>query len=713
MTAASSGIGARMRGWGARSLSIQSKLLVMLLAVSIASVVACGIIGYLSGTSSLRKSVNDNLTQLRESRTSQIETFFRTTTDTVATVSHGQTVISATRDFSAAFDQLESEPPTLSTADQTGLADYYRTVFAPTLQKATGTTVDPLMFLPTDPAAAYLQSKYTVPPAADWDKAIAVQSAGDASQWSQVHARNQPYFQDLTTRFSYEDTLLINRQGRVVYSAYKGVDLGTDLRSGPFQSSTLATGFAKALNATSADTTVVTDFSFYPPALGKPVAWVLSPVGTGDDVDGVMAVQIPLDGINAVMTGDGQWSQDGLGETGETFLVGSDHLMRSTSRMLETDPQRYRSEVIDAGTPASVADRIVASRNPVLLQPVSGAATSALANRTGLAETTDYLGNQVLAAYRPVSIAGLNWALVATINTDEALAPVDDFARNVALATAAIVVIVCLLSLLLARVFTRPLRTLNAAAREVSAGNYGGTVSLRSRDELGDLATSFNAMSRSLETKQALIDKQREENDDLLATLMPDTVAQRYREGETQITEDHRDVSVVFAELAGLDEYTNTLPADDAVAIRSAFADSVEVAARAHGLERVQTLRGGFLTCCGLTVPRVDHTDRSTRFALDVQATVRRLNAQFGTEFALRAGIDSGAVSAGLVGSRSMVYELWGEALELAYRVHAATGSPGIFVSDRVHDTLAQTYPFTEAGVADGQPVWALDEAAQ
>lgn len=684
----------------------------MLLAVSILSVLACGIIGYLSGTSSLRKSVNDNLTQLRESRASQIETFFKTTQDTVAVVSHGETVLAATRDFSSAFAQLESEPPTISPADQAAVKNYYRTVFAPELQKGTGQQVDPALFMPTDPAQTFLQARYTAPPAGDWDKAIAVDTAGDSSQWSAVHARNQAYFRDLTTRFKYEDTLLINRQGQVVYTAYKGVDLGTNLKNGPFQSSDLARGFDQAISSTTADATVVTDFSIYPPALGRPVAWVLSPVGAGSEIDGVMAVQIPLDGINSVMTGNEQWSQEGLGNTGETFLVGSDHLMRSTSRTLLTDPQRYRSEVIDAGTPAAVADRVIAQRNPVLLQSVGGPVSDAVAGQTGVGEFTSYLGHNVLAAYRPVNIAGLNWVLVAEINTDEALAPVNDFARNIALATAAIVLIVSLLSVLLARAFTRPLRTLNAAARDVSAGNYGGSVTIRSNDELGALATSFNDMSRSLEVKQALIDQQREENNELLTSLMPAAVAERYREGETQITEDHRNVTVVFAELAGLDEYTNALPVDDAVAIRSAFADSVEASAREHGLERVQTLRGGFLTCCGLSVPRVDRIDRSIRFAVDIDRTVRRLNAQFSTSFALRAGIDSGAVSAGLVGSKSMVYELWGDALELAYRVHAVTGEPGIFVSEHVREALSGTYSFTPAGTAGDHQVWALDMQA-
>ncbi len=691
-------------------MSIASKILMMLLAVSIASVVATGIVGYISGTNAIRKSVNDNMVQLRESRTSQIEAMFTSLTNTVAVVSHGQTVISAMNDYSQAFADLRASNPEISPADQAALKSYYSSVFAPEMSRETGKEVDPSIYLPTDRAQQYLQARYTVPPAGDWTKAIQVGSAGDPSAWSAVNARLQPYFRDLTERSKLDDLLLIDRGGNVVYSAYKGVDLGTNLINGPLQSSQLADGFAKAMAASSADEVIVTDFGQYAPALGKPVAWVLTPVGSGGSINGVMALQVPVDGINAVMTGDEHWQQQGLGSTGETFLAGPDKTMRSTSRMLITDPARYRSDVVDAGTPASVADRVVARKNPILLQPVGDSATTAaLTGKSGVTETKDYLGNKVLAAYGPVDVPGLNWVLVAKIDSDEAFAPVNTFARNLALTTAGIVLVVSLLSVLLARAFARPLRVLNDAARKVSAGDYGVTVGLRSRDELGDLAGSFNDMSRSLETKQALIDKQRDENRELLTTLMPEALADRYQEGETTIIENHRNVSVVFTELAGLDEYTATMPAEDAVRVRSAFADSVESAAQAHGLDRVQALRGGFLASCGLTVPRIDHVDRSVQFALEVQRTVRSLNAQFGTDFTVRAGIDSGSVSAGLVGSKSMVYELWGEALDLAYRVHAATGEPGIFVSQRVRDALSESYAFTAATMDGADQVWSLD----
>lgn len=125
----------------------------------------------------------------------------------------------------------------------------------------------------------------------------------------------------------------------------------------------------------------------------------------------------------------------------------------------------------------------------------------------------------------------------------------------------------------------------------------------------------------------------------------------------------------------------------------------------------------GLLATCGLVVPRVDHASRAIAFANELTEIVQRFNDQHGSALAVRAGIDSGPVTSGLVGERSTVYALWGEAVDLAHRVHGATKTPGIFVSDRVHVVVVGIYSFTEAGTitddAGTETVWRLDTTAR
>ena len=79
-------------------------------------------------------------------------------------------------------------------------------------------------------------------------------------------------------RFEFEDALLLDTRGNVVYSAYKGVDLGTNILTGPFREGELRDAYQKAMASNAVDYVGVTDFGDYQPA-DEPTAWMLSPVG--------------------------------------------------------------------------------------------------------------------------------------------------------------------------------------------------------------------------------------------------------------------------------------------------------------------------------------------------------------------------------------------------------------------------------------------------
>ena len=118
----------------------------------------------------------------------------------------------------------------------------------------------------------------------------------------------------------------------------------------------------------------------------------------------------------------------------------------------------------------------------------------------------------------------------------------------------------------------------------------------------------------------------------------------------------------------------------------------------------------GYVGSSGLVVRRVDHARRVVDFAVEVSRMLDRFNARFDAALILRAGLHTGDVNSGLVGS-DMVFNLWGEAVDLAYRVRSVVGEPGIYVTDDLRQRLATAYSFEEAGNLAGDtptPVWRL-----
>jgi len=695
-------------------VSIQSKLVVMLVLCAIVSATVVGLIGFQAGRSSLRDSALSRLTELRQSQARALHDQLTDLKNSMIVYARGQTTIHALTDFTIGFDALAHQA--ISPAEMASIGSYYTNTFVKQVQQYSGVTLDPGQLLPKDPAQQYLQAHYTAVRKDD-NTAIAVDDAHDGSIWSAVNAQYQGFFREIVNRFEFQDAILLDARGNMVYTAYKDVDLGTNILTGPYSGSKLRSAYEKAMAANALDYVGFTDFETYQPAENTPTAWMVTPIVVGGRAAGVLALQFPVTKINRLMTFDKQWVQAGLGDSGEIYLVGPDNLMRSDSRVFLQDPARYKREVVAAGTPVDVADRAIRLGGTTLVQPVPPEVTvAAMRGGSGTQLATDYLGRRALQAYAPVSIpdADLHWTIVATIDTAEAFAKETSFTKTIVLTTVGIIFAVCVLAVFLAQLFVRPIRRLEAGAQRIGAGDYDVTIPVDSRDEIGDLTGAFNEMSRSLTVKDELLVEQRKENAKLLALLMPEPVAERYQQGEEILAEEHHNVTVIFADIIGLDRLQAELTSAGSLAAASEIERQFDAAAESFGIERGRAVRNGYLGSCGLNVPRLDNVRRTVDFAVECQRIIDRFNAETNRNLGLRAGIDTGTVSSGLGGRHAVVYDMWGSAVNVAYQVKTGSPQPGIDVTDRVYRALHETMNFTEVGTVtvDGhdEPIWRLVE---
>ncbi|TDN90561.1 adenylate/guanylate cyclase domain-containing protein [Microbacterium sp. BK668] len=692
-------------------LSIYSILLIMLLSVSVLSSIVVGVIGYINGTQALRAIATEKLVEIRENRAREVTQLFGTIENSVRLSAMNETSKQAAVAFTEGFAALEGTE--LDAAASAALAAYYEDVFATQLAEATGEDVDGAAFAPKDDAARYLQARYVVPYDA-WEDAILVDDAGDGSAWSAAHATYHEYFRALTEVQQYEDVLLIDTRGDVVYTAFKGVDLGANLLEGPYRLSNLADAYREVMSRNIVGEVVLADFAAYSPSLGNPAGWAVTPIAVDDRIVGALAIELPIDRINDVMTVGGEWALNGLGETGETYLVGRDGTMRSISRALKSSPESYAESAVSAGLSPAAAALSVQNGDTVLQQTILGEALSqAQSGEDGALIERDYLGRESITAYAPLAVGDLGWTIVAQATFDEAMAPVEDFTRNLILSTAGMIIFVCLLSLVLAQVFVRPLRRLKAAAQRIAAGEEGVQVDAGSSDELADVATAFNDMSRSLQAKSNLIEQQERANENLILSFMPEGMADRYKHGDEAITQDNDDVTVIFADIVGFEELALTLSSEEAVTKLNDLIRIFDEAAERYGVERVRTTRQSYVASVGLGTPRVDNARRAVEFAIELSTILERYSAQQGVELGLRAGLDSGQVTSGLIGRARIVYDMWGDAVSLAYRVQGDYDEAGIYITQRVADRLPDTIvvaPAGEVSTKSGeQRVWRVE----
>lgn len=674
-------------------LSIKSKLIIMLLAVSGFSILVTAVLGYRSGQINLTNRVFNQLTSVRASKAYQIEAYFKNIRNHTQTLSEDPSIISAVQEFDAAFQKLATAK--IPQEFDQKLAEYYQNKFLTRLEKAEAGTPVLQSYLPKSAADRYLQYEYIAANPNPVGKKHLLNYAKDGSQYSQVHSRYHPIFRNIIEKFGYYDMFLINPQGNIVYTVFKETDFTSNLQTGAYKDSNLAQLNRVVQAAKERNYSQLVDFAAYAPSYGAPAAFIAAPIYNKSELVGVLAFQLPVDEINNVMTGNQNWKEDGLGETGETYLVGSDSLMRSISRFLVQDPKNYAAILRSLGVKESAINRIQQYGTSILQQQVkTQGVNQALAGKQGTQIINDYRNIPVLSSFAPLHIEGLDWVILAEMDLSEAYAPIYSFQRQILIYATLLILLVTLIAMALAHLFVKPINNLIASARKVAAGELETIPALETGDEFGELGRSFNAMVRSLRTQTNLVEQKNQENEQLLLSVFPASIAKRLQRGETQIAEDVSNVAVLFSDLTGFSKLSASLSAYESVTILNDLVSAFDEAAERYGMEKIKTIGDSYLAVCGLSVPYLDHDKRAIDFALDMVGIIRRFNLERGFQLAIQIGINSGDVVAGIVGRNKVIYDVWGETINVTSTLKDICPPGAILVSQVIHHRLHDLYQF-------------------
>ncbi len=277
------------------------------------------------------------------------------------------------------------------------------------------------------------------------------------------------------------------------------MDFATDIMRGPFSHTGIADVFRKVMSCQERDCIYMEDFSPYLPSYNAPASFIASPIFDGDEKIGVLVFQLPIDRINHIMTDGYEWEKVGLGKTGETYLIGSDYLLRNQSRFLVEDFDNYIKALRSTNLPNDIISRIEALNSSIGLQPVLTEGTrSALGGASGTRIFTDYRGVEVLSSFRPLELDQVNWVIMSEIDTEEAFSAISVMFRRFTIWFLAFGVVVVALSFIFARSLSRPVQNLTQRASDLALGNLEDKILLDQSDEIGELAESFEKMRRSL-----------------------------------------------------------------------------------------------------------------------------------------------------------------------------------------------------------------------
>ncbi len=294
-----------------------------------------------------------------------------------------------------------------------------------------------------------------------------------SAEYRRLDAEYRDYFQRYVRSAGYYDLFLISTQGNVVYSQAHEADFATNLFTGPYSNSGLAMVSRNALDLLQSG---ISEFELYAPSRNAMAAFIAVPVMYQGRAIGVLALQVDSAHVFEVML-----DKTGLGVSGETVVARRD----SDAAALAVAP-------LDTIPDAALKHRIPLA-GPKHVVPLM----RALNGERGTGFETDYDGHAVVAAWRYVPV--LRAGMVVKMNTEEALAPLYRM-RTFSLTVVGVAILLAVVAaLLLARRVTGPLQALSDAAQNFAQGKLAQRAAITGRDELGQLATSFNSMAERLQ----------------------------------------------------------------------------------------------------------------------------------------------------------------------------------------------------------------------
>ncbi|SDS54149.1 adenylate/guanylate cyclase domain-containing protein [Opitutus sp. GAS368] len=194
---------------------------------------------------------------------------------------------------------------------------------------------------------------------------------------------------------------------------------------------------------------------------------------------------------------------------------------------------------------------------------------------------------------------------------------------------------------------------------------------------------------------------ERSKSERLLLNVLPKAIAERLKAGQRTIVDSFIDSTVLFADIVGFTRIAARQSPHRTVQLLNELFSGFDRIAEQRELEKVKTIGDAYMLASGVPVIRADHAEACAEAAFEFVEAVRTFNRRHQLDWAIRVGMNSGPVVAGIIGTKKFSYDLWGDTVNIASRMESH-GQPGkIQVSEATKKLLDRKYDFTPVGVIE------------
>ncbi len=423
-------------------IGMSTKIIMLFLIAGIVPFAINGILSYRAASTSLKEQAFNHLVSLREMKKMEMEDYFSNIRKQIDILSKDRMIVGLMKALRVSYRDVRDNISDSQLEEyRSALKTYYTVDFTEEYKRQNSghTPHADSYFSRLDDNSIILQYFYIKANHYGLGEKHLLDSADDMSSYSSLHAKYHPVIRGFLEQYGYYDIFLVEPDtGNIIYSVFKELDYTTSLKDGPFANTNIGRVFREVNDSKDQNYIKLVDFEHYPPSYEGPASFIASPIFDGSEKVGVLIFQMPIDRINLLMTSNHNWKNVGLGESGETYIIGKDLTMRSQSRFfiedkdfLMQDEEGFYAQMKGLGINHDLLETIKSKGSTInLLEVDTNGTRAAISGETNVEIFPDYRNVPVLSAYAPLDIEDVNWAIMAEIDEEEALKPATSLANT-------------------------------------------------------------------------------------------------------------------------------------------------------------------------------------------------------------------------------------------------------------------------------------------
>lgn len=487
---------------------IKYKLLLYFLVLGILPLIAIMLVEYYKHIDALKERSFNQLKTIRGIKKREVETYFSRTREELLLFAQSKSAIEALKSFKQTFHSIKGrEVPADFDAK---LKAYYNTEYKSNIVSGEKDTINIDSLVPANYKSIFLQTQYL----------IGNKYLQKEHPYHKVHETYHSTLSEFVTLNGFYDLFLIDDStGHIVYSVTKETDFATSLLTDAHSNSNLGKLFRSIRYSGAPRHTILCDFERYMPSYMAPASFMATPVFDGKKRIGTLAIQISIDKVDAITTNKKIWREEGLGESGECYIVGNDCKMRTNSRFILETPNEFFQDMKENTYDSLQLHLMKFYKTTVLFQIACNVPIiKSGANQSGVAIVNDYRGTEVLSAYANLNVKDVHWSILSEMDTSEAFASIISYQRRSVIIASVLLIVLIIASILIARSIYKPINKLVEGAQQLGAGNLQVRVEVDTKDELKLLADTFNKAVAALNENRneilennQLLEEQKEE----------------------------------------------------------------------------------------------------------------------------------------------------------------------------------------------------------